>query len=178
MSFSEWIPSVNTFQSAEQVLQLASSGEILVGFSARLFHCCLMAIYSDLLFTVGNRLINNPPIAPSKTLKRGRSPEVPQASLPAPLPSQATHQDFRNIAGSVRTSAAIQQQRSRDLADPPIYPLPISTEELGHLPVYQSFDLGDWGMSLESAFSDTGALLNFDPQQYSNNLQFTAMSAY
>ncbi|KAJ7879609.1 fungal-specific transcription factor domain-containing protein [Mycena olivaceomarginata] len=132
--------------------------------------------YSDLLFTMGNRLINNPPMAPSKTLKRGRSPEVPKASLPAPLPSQATHQDFRNIAGSVRTSAAIQQQRSRDLADPPIYPLPISTEELGHLPVYQSFDLGDWGMSLESAFSDTGALLNFDPQQYSNNLQFAAMS--
>ncbi|KAJ7267632.1 fungal-specific transcription factor domain-containing protein [Mycena haematopus] len=127
--------------------------------------------YCDLLFTVGNQLINNPP-APSTTLKRGRDSEDPQPSFPAALPKSPSHdapEDFRSFAGSSRVSTAIRQQEK--FLDSAIYPLPISTEELGHLPVYQSFD---WGMAFET---DTGISLDFDASKmYSSDPDFASTS--
>ncbi|KAJ6498814.1 fungal-specific transcription factor domain-containing protein [Mycena sanguinolenta] len=128
--------------------------------------------YCDLLFTVGNQLINNPP-TPSTTLKRGRESEDARSSFSAAMPvaSQAGPQDFRAFSGSSRVSASIREHAMDSTRDQHIYPLPISTEELGHLPVYQSFD---WGMSFETHtnpnLSDTGISLDFggsgDPAQY------------
>ncbi|KAF7364586.1 Zn(2)-C6 fungal-type domain-containing protein [Mycena venus] len=139
--------------------------------------------YCDLLFTVGNQLISNPP-APSKPLKRSRDPEIihPPVSA-ASVPSQAALHDSRNVAGSRRVSAAVQQQqqeKSQTLTSTldcsnllPLYPLPVSTAELGHLPVYQSFD---WGMPFESDRSSnagTGFSFNNNFEQYGSDLGFT-----
>ncbi|KAF7376566.1 Zn(2)-C6 fungal-type domain-containing protein [Mycena sanguinolenta] len=131
-----------------------------------------IAFHSDLLFTVGNQLINNPP-APRATLKRGREPEEGRSLFSAALPqaSQADPQDVRAFAGSSRASAPIREHEMDLRRDQRTYPLPISTEELGHLPVYQSFD---WGMSFETetdpGLSGTGISLDFggsgDPVQY------------
>ncbi|KAJ6507176.1 fungal-specific transcription factor domain-containing protein [Mycena vitilis] len=113
--------------------------------------------YCDNLFTIGNQLINNPP-APPTTLKRSRYPD--RSSAPATMPPESS-QDPRNIAGSRRASAAVQQhEKPRDsMADMNhFYPLPVSTEELGDLPVYQSFD---WSLPFG----------NVDPQQHGNDFE-------
>jgi hypothetical protein len=125
-----------------------------------------------MLFTIGNQLINNPPPpAPSTTLKRNRSSKP---SAQDTMPAQAALQDPRNMVGSRRVSAVIQEQQSMaDLNH--IYPLPISTEELGHLPVYQSFD---WGLPLENDRSGSELSFAFDAQQYGSSLDFTSTGAY
>ncbi|KAJ6594430.1 fungal-specific transcription factor domain-containing protein [Mycena capillaripes] len=133
--------------------------------------------YCDLLFTIGNQLINNPPAASTTTRKRGRSSQV---SEPVPSPSQDAVQDPRNIAGSRRVSAAIQQQEdaTSTINLNHFYPLPISTEELGHLPVYQSFD---WGVPFGNdtlAFEPSSFAFNAQEQQYNSDLEFKSISAY
>ncbi|KAJ7091950.1 fungal-specific transcription factor domain-containing protein [Mycena belliarum] len=95
--------------------------------------------YCDSLFSVGNQLISTyASQAPAKTLKRGRDTvdSLPPTDIPAPL-------EPRPIASSHRVAAAVQQQEFKgsqpQLSAEP-YALPVSTEELGHLPVYESFD--------------------------------------
>ncbi|KAF7357827.1 Zn(2)-C6 fungal-type domain-containing protein [Mycena venus] len=144
--------------------------------------------YCDLLFTVGNQLISNPPAPSTKPLKRSRDPEVIQPPVSAAsAPSQAALHDSRNVAGSRRVSAAVQQQQQEksqtlhstlDSSNPlPLYPLPMSTEELGHLPVYQSFD---WGMPFESDLSsNAGTGFSFNNfEQYGSDFGFTTSMKY
>ncbi|KAJ7138274.1 fungal-specific transcription factor domain-containing protein, partial [Mycena epipterygia] len=122
--------------------------------------------YCDLLFTIGNQLIDAPQVART-TLKRTRSKE---AARPSTTPAL---QEPRTIAGSHRVSAAVEQQEQPhaipDLSH--LYALPISTEELGHLPVYESFD---WGNPFGGHFpdADSGLALNFGAAQYRADLGF------
>ncbi|KAJ7141278.1 fungal-specific transcription factor domain-containing protein [Mycena epipterygia] len=120
--------------------------------------------YCDLLFTIGNQLIDAPQV-PRTTLKRTRSKEAARSSTPPAL------QEPRTIAGSRRVSAAVEQQEQvvPDLSH--LYALPISTEELGHLPVYESFD---WGIPFGSHFAnaEAGLSFNFGVPQYNADLGF------
>ncbi|KAJ6508089.1 fungal-specific transcription factor domain-containing protein [Mycena vulgaris] len=100
--------------------------------------------YCDSLFTIGNQLIsaNAPQVPASTTLKRGRNtaPSLGPSIASAPL-------EPRTIAGSHRVSVALEDQEKSQYSAADMYALPISTEELGHLPVYQSFD---WGIPFEA----------------------------
>ncbi|KAJ7157935.1 fungal-specific transcription factor domain-containing protein [Mycena crocata] len=127
--------------------------------------------YCDMLFTIGNELINTTQVPSTLplTLKRSRDEPTVPTSVPLEAPEP------RAIAGSRRVSVAINQQ-GRGL-DPPdlshLYALPISTEELGHLPVYQSFD---WGIPFGN--DDDGLAFNLSPTvQYNSNPDFTMASA-
>ncbi|KAK7005955.1 Zn(2)-C6 fungal-type domain-containing protein [Favolaschia claudopus] len=88
--------------------------------------------YCDMLFTVGKTLITNPPSAEFSTRKHARGgPEPVPRAMPPPS-SRAMS------ISSVTASASIHPHtESQDLAS---YSLPLSTEELGTLPVYHSFD--------------------------------------
>ncbi|KAJ7451834.1 fungal-specific transcription factor domain-containing protein [Mycena galericulata] len=118
----------------------------------------------DILFTIGNQLIINafasqaPSSSNGPTLKRSRNGEATNPKFPA-----SELQERRNIAGTRRVSAATQQQHesSTTVLDH-MHALPISTEELGHLPVYESFD---WGIPLGSDFLDLGPSFNFEAPQ-------------
>jgi hypothetical protein len=71
----------------------------------------------------------------------------------------------RPIAGSQRISFARNEQKEKPQTQPPfqtvadLYTLPISTEELGHLPVYESFD---WGVPFESGLGAAPIPFDFD----------------
>ncbi|KAJ7661670.1 fungal-specific transcription factor domain-containing protein [Mycena rosella] len=98
--------------------------------------------HCDALFTIGNQFINaNASQVPAAaTLKRGRNTILSLTPIDAPAPLEP-----RTIAGSHRVSVATEQQEKTHAhthAVPDLYALPISTEELGDLPVYESFDRG------------------------------------
>ncbi|KAJ7162071.1 fungal-specific transcription factor domain-containing protein [Mycena filopes] len=102
--------------------------------------------YCDALFTIGNQLLTNPASVPHTTRKRTRDTDANTAPV---VPSTLEEQP-RNIAGSARVNAAQDQQNASTMG---YHPMPISTEELGHLPVYQSFD---WGVPFGGDLFDTG----------------------
>ncbi|KAF7345735.1 Zn(2)-C6 fungal-type domain-containing protein [Mycena venus] len=86
--------------------------------------------HCDILFAVGNQLESRQ--APSMTLKRSRDADSPW-KIPDP------------------NAASVTMNSEEKFPDTPVtadlYGLPISTQELGHLPVYESFD---WGISFGS----------------------------
>ncbi|KAJ7700411.1 fungal-specific transcription factor domain-containing protein [Mycena rosella] len=102
----------------------------------------------DALFTIGNQLINASAsqVPAPTTSKRGRNTVPSLTSLDASAPPEL---EPRTIAGSHRVSGATQRAQSHPhshaIAD--LYALPMSTEELGVLPVYESFD---WRIPFEN----------------------------
>ncbi|KAJ7467197.1 fungal-specific transcription factor domain-containing protein [Mycena latifolia] len=118
--------------------------------------------HCDSLFTIGNQLISaNASQAPATTtLKRGRNtaPSLDPTVASVPL-------EPRTIAGSHRVSVALEQQgkpQSHAVAEP--YALPLSTEELGHLPVYESFD---WGLPFGTDLGQGPVSFDFDYSSFS-----------
>ncbi|KAJ7020005.1 fungal-specific transcription factor domain-containing protein [Mycena alexandri] len=109
--------------------------------------------YCDTLFTIGNQLISNPPAASARTRKRTRSAEAQAITVSPP----AAPQHSRHIAGSTQVTA-IQDRENSGVPMADFHRMPISTEELGDLPVYQSFD---WGLPFGSDLSVSG--LSFKP---------------
>ncbi|KAJ7761028.1 fungal-specific transcription factor domain-containing protein [Mycena metata] len=111
--------------------------------------------FCDLLFTIGNQLLNSPPAASTITRKRPRGAEAQAVTVPPP----ATPQHPRHIAGSTQVTVTAQDRGNSGVAMADFHRMPISTEELGDLPVYQSFD---WGLPFGSDLSGTGFSFKFD----------------
>ncbi|KAJ7782337.1 fungal-specific transcription factor domain-containing protein [Mycena maculata] len=149
---------ISVLKMYERCWQVAGRYWLVCPFSLE----CVSPFHSDTLFNIGNQLINIPqPPLSSTTLKRSRNTAAIVPDMPAPQLQEA-----RNIVGSRRVSAAIQQHGNSTTDPNHIYALPISTEELGHLPVYESFD---WGVPFGSDLWNAGFAFNFDATQYNVN---------
>ncbi|KAJ7282766.1 fungal-specific transcription factor domain-containing protein [Mycena rebaudengoi] len=100
-------------------------------------------------------------------LKRVRNSESPPPDVSSP-PSVA----HRNLAGSQRASAAIQQHQ------PPLdvnhlFGLPIYTQDLGHLPVYESFEWNlPFGSDTTQELSSEFAFILDVPYGVNNNFAY------
>ncbi|KAJ7255322.1 fungal-specific transcription factor domain-containing protein [Mycena rebaudengoi] len=92
--------------------------------------------YCDTLYSIGN--VSAPTNSPS--LKRGWNSEAP-----LPHVSSLPYSGPRSFAGSQRVSSAIEQRQQpmatvADVNFNHLFGLPIYSQDLGHLPVYESFD--------------------------------------
>ncbi|KAJ7282763.1 hypothetical protein C8J57DRAFT_1218941 [Mycena rebaudengoi] len=111
--------------------------------------------YCDTLYSIGN--VGSPTNVPN--LKRGRNSEAP-----LPHDSSPSYSGPRSFAGSQRVSSAIEQSQQPMLATADVnfnhlFGLPIYTEDLGNLPVYESFE---WDLPFGSPANDSSQYLQFN----------------
>ncbi|KAJ7121319.1 hypothetical protein C8R43DRAFT_1151143 [Mycena crocata] len=128
----------------------------------------------DMLFSIGNTIINAPQVSSTlpPTLRR-----VQEEVDTEPPSTTVAHEvsDPRNIANSHCLSFAVDQQDKSLGSTVDLYPLPISTEELGHLPVYQSFDWGIPFRTVDDGFTfNTETAPQYDDVDVNSNVESTS----